>query len=115
VTIAGPSHGGKTTLLKIMLGLLEPTSGEVLVDGVPLPVLGARACREQVAAVMQDDQFLSGSIADNVCFFEENGFDMEWMVRCAPMAAIHEEIMAMPMAYNTLVGDMGSSPSGGQT
>ena len=48
-----PSGGGKTTLVKIMLGLLEPTSGEVLIDGVPLPTFGARAYREQVGAVMQ--------------------------------------------------------------
>ena len=70
VTIMGPSGGGKTTLMKIMLGLLEPTSGEVLIDGVPLPTIGARAYREQVAAVMQEDQLLSGSIADNICFFD---------------------------------------------
>jgi ATP-binding cassette subfamily B protein RaxB len=113
VTIAGPSGGGKTTLIKVMLGLLEPTSGEVLVDGVPLPVIGPRVYREQVGAVMQDDQLLSGSIADNICFFD-HGFDLEWMMRCAEMAAVHDEIMAMPMAYNTLIGDMGSSLSGGQ-
>jgi len=113
VTIAGPSGGGKTTLVKVMLGLLEPTGGEVLVDGVPLPVIGPRGYREQVGAVMQDDQLLSGSIADNICFFGQ-GFDAEWLVRCAQMAAVHDEIMAMPMAYNTLIGDMGSSLSGGQ-
>jgi ATP-binding cassette subfamily B protein RaxB len=113
VTITGPSGGGKTTLMKIMLGLLEPTSGEVLIDGVPLPVLGARAYREHVGAVMQEDQLLSDSIADNICFFDP-GFDHDWMVECARMAAIHDEIMAMPMAYNSLIGDMGSSLSGGQ-
>jgi ATP-binding cassette subfamily B protein RaxB len=113
VTIMGPSGGGKTTLMKIMLGLLEPTSGEVLIDGVPLPVLGARAYREQVGAVMQEDQLLSGSIADNVCFFDP-AFDQQWMIECARMAVIHDEIMAMPMAYNSLIGDMGSSLSGGQ-
>lgn len=113
VTIMGPSGGGKTTLMKIMLGLLEPTSGEVLVDGIPLPVVGARAYREQVAAVMQEDQLFSGSIADNICFFE-SGFDQGWMVECARVAAIHDEIAAMPMAYNSLIGDMGSSLSGGQ-
>jgi ATP-binding cassette subfamily B protein RaxB len=113
VTIMGPSGGGKTTLMKIMLGLLQPTSGEILVDGIPLNATGARVYREQVAAVMQEDQLLSGSIADNICFFEPD-FDQSRMVNCAQLAGIHQEVMAMPMTYNSLVGDMGSSLSGGQ-
>ncbi|MBL6078112.1 peptidase domain-containing ABC transporter [Belnapia sp. T18] len=113
ITIMGPSGGGKTTLLKIMLGLLEPTSGEVLIDGIPLKTIGVRVYREQVAAVMQEDQLLSGSIADNICFFDPS-FDHDRMVSCAQMASVHEDIMAMPMAYNSLIGDMGSSLSGGQ-
>src|SRR5918994_5560025 len=113
VTIMGPSGGGKTTLMKLMLGLLEPTTGEVLIDGVPLSTIGARAYREQVAAVMQEDQLLSGSVADNICFFDPE-FDQERMIRSARLAGIHDEIMMMPMTYNSLVGDMGSSLSGGQ-
>ena len=113
VTITGPSGGGKTTLIKLMLGLLEPTSGEVLVDGLPLATMGARAFREQVAAVMQEDQLLSGSIADNISFFDQQ-FDEEKLLRCAELAGMHAEIMAMPMTYNSLIGDMGSSLSGGQ-
>ena len=89
VTIMGPSGGGKTTLLKIMLGLLEPTSGEVVVDGIPLQTLGVRAYREQMAAVMQEDQLLSGSLADNICFFDPV-FDHDKMVKCAQMAGVHE-------------------------
>ena len=113
VTIMGPSGGGKTTLMKVMLGLLEPTSGEVLIDGVPLRAIGVRAYREQVAAVMQEDHLLSGSIADNISFFDPN-FDYDRTVLCSQMAGVHDEIMAMPMAYNSLIGDMGSSLSGGQ-
>jgi ATP-binding cassette subfamily B protein RaxB len=113
VTISGPSGGGKTTLIKLMLGLLEPTSGEILVDGLPLSTIGPRAFREQVAAVMQEDQLLSGSIADNICFFDSH-FDEERMIRSAELAAIHADIMAMPMTYNSLIGDMGNSLSGGQ-
>jgi ATP-binding cassette subfamily B protein RaxB len=109
----GPSGGGKTTLVKIMLGLFEPTGGEIFIDGTPLPVIGPRAYREQVAAVMQEDQLLSGSVADNICFFDAV-FDQDRMIESAKIARIHEEIMAMPMAYNTLIGDMGSSLSGGQ-
>jgi ATP-binding cassette subfamily B protein RaxB len=113
ITIMGPSGGGKTTLVKVMLGLLEPTSGEVLIDGVPLSTFGPRAYREHVAAVMQEDQLLSGSIADNICFFDPS-FDEDRMIKCARLAGIHEEIMAMAMTYNSLIGDMGSSLSGGQ-
>ena len=113
VTIMGPSGGGKTTLIKIMLGLLEPTRGEVLIDGIPLSTMGPRAYREHVGAVMQEDQLLSGSIADNICFFDPS-FDQERMIECARLAGIHDEIMAMPMTYNSLIGDMGSSLSGGQ-
>ncbi|MFL4971892.1 MAG: peptidase domain-containing ABC transporter, partial [Xanthobacteraceae bacterium] len=113
VTIMGPSGGGKTTLVKIMLGLLQPTAGDVLIDGIPLDTLGPRVYREQVAAVMQEDQLLSGSVADNISFFD-NEFDREKMIGCAQLAGIHDEIMAMPMSYNSLVGDMGSSLSAGQ-
>jgi ATP-binding cassette subfamily B protein RaxB len=113
ITVMGPSGGGKTTLAKIMLGLFEPTSGEVLIDGTPLSVIGPRAYREQVSAVMQEDQLLSGSVADNICFFDPI-FEHERMIECAKIARVHDEVMGMPMAYNTLIGDMGSSLSGGQ-
>ena len=62
---------------------------------------------------MQEDQLLSGSIADNICFFDPI-YDQDQMIECAQIAAIHDEIMAMPMTYNSLIGDMGSSLSGGQ-
>jgi ATP-binding cassette subfamily B protein RaxB len=113
VTIVGPSGCGKTTLVKIMLGLLEPTSGEVLIDGVPLSGIGIRAYREQIAAVMQEDELLSGTVADNICFFD-SGFDKERMYQCAQLAGIHDDLMAMPMTYSSLVGDMGSCLSSGQ-
>ena len=113
VTIVGPSGGGKTTLVKIMLGLVEPTSGEVLIDDVPLSSIGVRAYRQQIAAVMQEDGLLSGSIADNIAFFD-SGFEEGKMISCAEMAEIHDELMTMPMTYNSLVGDMGSSLSSGQ-
>src|SRR5712672_2583788 len=113
VTIMGPSGCGKTTLVKIMLGLLEPTGGEVLIDGLPLGQIGPRVYREQIGAVMQEDQLLSGSIADNICFFETT-FDPQRMIECARIAGIHDDIVAMPMSYNSLIGDMGSSLSSGQ-
>jgi ATP-binding cassette subfamily B protein RaxB len=113
LAIAGASGCGKTTLLKILVGLVQPTAGEVLIDGLPLPVLGPQAFREQIGVVMQDDHLLSGSIADNICCFDQAS-DLPHMRDCAELAGIHDEIMRMPMAYNTLIGDMGSSLSGGQ-
>ncbi|HUB13751.1 MAG TPA: peptidase domain-containing ABC transporter [Acetobacteraceae bacterium] len=113
LAIIGPSGGGKTTLMKVMLGLLEQTDGEVLIDGLPLRTFGARAFRDHVGVVMQDDQLLSGSIADNICFFD-HGPDYAHMQHCAQLACVHDDIMRMPMSYDSLIGDMGSSLSGGQ-
>jgi ATP-binding cassette subfamily B protein RaxB len=113
VAIVGPSGCGKTTLLKVMLGLHEPTSGEVLAGGVALSRIGARAWRDQVGVVMQDEPLFSGSIADNICFFSAAP-DRQWLQQCARVAAVHDEIEAMPMGYDTLIGDMGAALSGGQ-
>lgn len=113
VAITGPSGCGKSTLLKVMLGLIKAKSGEVLIDGVTLDKIGARQYRQQIAAVMQDDELLSGSVADNIAFFDTQ-LDMERVIYCAELAAIHKDISAMPMGYDSLIGDMGSSLSGGQ-
>jgi ATP-binding cassette subfamily B protein RaxB len=113
VAIVGPSGCGKTTLLKIMLGIHAPDGGEVLVGGVPLARLGLRAWRDRVGVVMQDEPLFSGSIADNICFFAAE-VDADWLQQCARVAAVHDEIQAMPMGYQTLIGDMGAALSGGQ-
>jgi ATP-binding cassette, subfamily B, bacterial CvaB/MchF/RaxB len=113
VAISGPSGCGKTTLLKIILGIHEPQDGEVRVAGVPLAHLGLRGWREMIGTVMQEDQLFAGSIIDNISFFDSHA-NFDWVQECARMAAVHEEIEAMPMAYHTLIGDMGTSISGGQ-
>lgn len=113
VAITGPSGCGKTTLLKVLLGIHEPQEGGVYIDGVPLSRLGLRHWRDLIGTVMQEDQLFAGSIADNISFFE-SGADAAWVEECAKLASLHEEIDAMPMGYQTLIGDMGSSISGGQ-
>ncbi len=112
LAVVGPSGGGKTTLIKLMLGLLIPTEGEVLFRGQPIQQLGA-AYRQAVGAVMQDDQLLSGSIAENISIFSQTP-DQQRIRECAEHAAIARDIEKMPMQYQTLIGDMGSSLSGGQ-
>jgi ATP-binding cassette subfamily B protein RaxB len=113
VAIVGPSGCGKTTLLKLILGIHGPQTGEVRIGGLPLQQLGLAQWRAMVGTVMQDDALLTGSVADNICFFDAVP-DLEWMVECARLAAVHDEIEALPMGYHTLVGEMGSSLSGGQ-
>ena len=113
VAIIGKSGMGKTTLLKHLLGLMQPREGEVMVERQPLLRFGLANYRKQVAAVMQDDQLFSGSLTDNISLFAPEP-DMSWLIECARAAHIHEEIMAMPMGYDSLVGDMGTSLSGGQ-
>lgn len=113
VAIVGPSGGGKTTLVKLMLGLLAPTDGQVLVGGVDIQKLGVDAYRRFVGTVMQDDPLFAGSIADNVCFFDPAP-SHEAIERCTRLAAVHDDIAAMPMGYHTLIGDMGAALSGGQ-
>jgi ATP-binding cassette subfamily B protein RaxB len=113
VAIVGPSGCGKSTLAKLILGLLKPTGGEVLIDGIPAHWRGSAALRELVGTVMQEDQLFAGSIADNICFFDPAA-DTSRIEECARLAAVHQEIVAMPMGYNTLIGDMGTVLSGGQ-
>lgn len=113
VAIVGPSGCGKTTLVKILLGILQPSEGEVLVGGTTLDRIGLRNYRAMLGTVMQEDNLFSGSIIDNISFFDAN-MNMEWVISCAKFAAIHDEIEAMPMGYQTLIGDMGTALSGGQ-
>ncbi|MFZ6861670.1 peptidase domain-containing ABC transporter [Undibacterium sp. Ji67W] len=113
IALVGPSGCGKTTLCKVILGLLKPTEGEILIDDIPIQQLGLKAYRQLVGTVMQDDVLLAGSIRDNISFFDAHT-DQTRVEQCAQQAAIHQDIVKMPMGYQTLVGDMGSSLSGGQ-
>lgn len=113
VTLTGESGGGKTTLMKLMLGLYAPNSGTVEVDGQPLEKIGLSNWRSQIGVVMQDDRLLSGTIADNISFFDPE-IDMKRVQQAAASAQIHDTIAKLPMNYLSVVGDMGSILSGGQ-
>lgn len=113
LVITGPSGGGKSTLAKIILGLIEPTHGELLIDGKPLAHFGYTSYREQIAAILQEDTLLMGSIADNIALFDP-GYDMQAVAEAATNAAIDAEIGAMPMGYRTPINNMGAGLSAGQ-
>jgi ATP-binding cassette subfamily B protein RaxB len=113
VAIVGPSGCGKTTLLKLLLGLLRPCAGTIRIGGQDLRRLRPRALRGIAGVVMQDDQLFAGSLAENISFFDA-ARDPQRVEAAARLAVLHEEIAAMPMAYESLIGDMGSALSGGQ-
>lgn len=113
VAIVGESGAGKSTLMRILLGLMKPQSGRLLIDGQPLGPTNTTAWRARISAVMQDDHLLSGTLADNICFFAEHA-NMQHVEHAARMARIHDTIMAMPMGYQSLIGDMGNALSAGQ-
>ncbi len=113
VAIAGPSGCGKTTMLKLLLGLHQPSDGDIWLDGYRATPELWRAWRARVGVVMQDDKLLSGTLADNIAFFDPD-LQMVRVIEAATAARIHEDIMRSPMQYLSLVGDMGTTLSAGQ-
>lgn len=113
VAVVGASGCGKTTLINMLLGVLSPSQGQILLGEVDISRLGVERVRQLTGTVLQDDVLFAGTLADNICFFDPAP-DFERMMACATLAAVHDEIVQMPMAYSTLVGDMGTVLSGGQ-
>lgn len=113
VGVIGPSGGGKSTLIQLLLGLREPSQGSIRAGGVDLRAIDRRRWSQLVAFVPQDAQLFSGTIAENIAFFRA-GLSSEAITAAARAANLHDEIMAMPGGYATDVGERGSRLSGGQ-
>ena len=113
MAISGPTGKGKTTLLKVILGLYPPTNGEILFDAQIITQSKRTIPRRSIGVVMQEDRLLTGSIIDNISFFDSN-VNIDRVRQVAIKAQIHDTIMKMPMGYSSLIGDMGSFLSGGE-
>jgi ATP-binding cassette subfamily B protein RaxB len=113
VAIRGPSGEGKSTLLKVLLGIIEPESGRVTVDGAPLDRAGFRALRDRSGVVLQGEQLFSGTILENITWFGCDR-DMKRVAECARRACIHDDIERLPMGYFTPVNEGICNFSGGQ-
>lgn len=113
VALVGRSGCGKTTLAKLLLGLYQPSAGLLRVFGIAHHHAGYGQVRQMIGAVMQEDRLFRGAILDNITFFSQHG-DLDWAQHCAQLAQLHDDIIALPMGYQTLIGEMGNSLSGGQ-
>lgn len=113
VAITGKSGCGKSTLVKLILGIHTPETGEIRTFGVAHTHTNYFQVQQQIGTVLQEDQLFRGSIADNIIFFSDER-DQARMAWCARMALIDADILAMPMGYQTLVGETGGTLSGGQ-
>ncbi|WP_121316928.1 lipid A export permease/ATP-binding protein MsbA [Paraburkholderia sp. RAU2J] len=112
VALAGPSGSGKTTLVNLLPRFFDPTGGQILVDGVPLPEYDLHALRGQIAMVSQDVVLFNDTVANNVAYGQTADAQK---VRAALRAAnLWDTVEAMPNGIETLVGDNGMMLSGGQ-
>lgn len=113
IAIVGPSGGGKTTLLKILMGLIDPTEGQLALGGVNInAAVGRGAYRRRIACVLQEDGFFGGSIADNVVL--SKGIDGPRLREVLERVDVWRALASLPMGVHTRVGDIGSGLSSGQ-
>lgn len=113
IAIIGKSGCGKSTLFKLVSSLYTPTNGEILFYGINSKAINKKQLRDKIAYVMQDEKLLSGTISQNISSFATE-IDFDKVYESSNLACIHDEIMNLPLGYETFIGDLGEGLSGGQ-
>jgi ABC-type bacteriocin/lantibiotic exporter with double-glycine peptidase domain len=113
VAIVGQTGAGKSTLVRLLLGLYRPQQGEIFYDERPLSGLSLAHLRQEIGVVLQDAFLISGSIRENIALNQPE-MPLEQVMEAARLAGIHDEILGLPMGYETRLGEGGSGLSGGQ-
>ena len=113
VALVGGSGAGKSSIVRLMVRLLEPDGGRILLDGVPLGEYALSALRRQIAIVPQDSMLFDDSIAGNIGFGDP-GCSQDDIQRAARLAQLHDFVMSLPQGYETRVGERGVRLSGGE-
>jgi ATP-binding cassette subfamily B protein len=113
VALVGRTGSGKSSLLKLLLGLYPVTTGTIRYDGIPLQELAYPTLRSQCGVVLQEHFLLNGSIRENIALNAPDA-DLNTIVRAAQLAAVHSDIMQMGLNYETVLTDGGTGLSGGQ-
>ncbi len=113
IGIAGPTGAGKTTLIKLLLRLYDVTGGNIKIDGIDIRDLDLATLRKNIALVSQEVYLFHGSIQENIAYGQENA-SLEQIKTAAIKAQLHDFIVSLPDAYDTIVGERGIKLSGGQ-
>ncbi len=113
VAVIGPSGSGKSTLVSLLVRSLDPSGGQVRLDGHPLPDLGLGRLRSEVSLLLQEAVLFTGSIRENIRYGRLDATDAE-VEAAARAAQAHEFVRALPDGYDTVVGERGGTLSGGQ-
>lgn len=111
--IVGPSGSGKSTLTRLLQKLYIPNSGEILIDGQPLQNLNPTYLRSQIGVVLQENYLFNRKVRDNIAIKDPTA-SFERVIAAATLAGAHEFILQLPMGYDTVIAEGGSSLSGGQ-
>lgn len=113
IAIVGKSGSGKSTLANLLIGLYEPTNGEIYFDDLPLTMLDRASLRKKIGIVPQDIHMFNRSIFDNITIYYPDA-NLETVVQAAKLAKIHQDIISLPLGYNTIISEFGTNFSGGQ-